>query len=829
MSQQFVEIAVDVPLLQAFSYRVPDALVGRLRPGHMVHVPWRHRSRSGVVLSVEATPPAGLEPEKLKAIQDLIDPEPVVAADIIALARFIAQYYRAPIGEAIALAIPAGLRRDGVRRFRLTEAGRAAMKSAELSQPLQQAMGVLAGQPKGMLGPALVQKSLRYWHLDQAVEQGWLEVDYILSDAKVKVVTETWVKLAEPLPDLDGYRLGSKQKLLVDALKQHACLAMSALRRLSPSARGSLRPLAERGLVRFEEREVIRDPMLAEPITPAGDYPLSEEQQAALEAISRAEGYAPFLLHGVTGSGKTEVYIQAIHRVLAQGKSALVLVPEIALTPQACSVFRGHFKEEVAVLHSGLTEGQRFDAWRRLRAGEARIAIGARSALFAPLPKLGIIVVDEEHDSSFKQGESPRYHARDMALVRGRANQAKVVLGSATPSLEAYELARLGRVQLLKMEQRVGSRGLPGVEIIDMRGQRQQQGGDQSPSADRGAPEDPKAKLIARTLSETLRESLSETLARGEQAIIFLNRRGHSTFVQCAYCGFPLYCPHCSVSLTYHQRSHSLQCHYCDFTQAPPANCPQCGRPDLGLLGVGTEQLTEILAELYPHHVVARLDRDIGSTKKLRKLLDRFRHGQIDILVGTQMVAKGHDIHNVTLVGVVLADLGLNFPDFRASERTFQLLAQVAGRAGRGAQAGRVIIQTLSPEHPALIASQHHDYGAFVKGELELRRQLAYPPFGHLILLRSEAQDPEQAEEAADMIGRAAYAMMPPNVIMLGPAKSPLGRLRGRSRYQIIFKSSERSALRQLVERVLGATEKDRLKRTPGARLVVDIDPQDLL
>lgn len=822
---RFAEVAVDVPLLGAFTYAIPAELAGTLQAGHLVHVPWRQRSRSGVVLRVTNALPQGVKEASVKSIEDILDPTPVLEADVLEMVQFIAHYYRAPIGEAATMAIPAGLRRSGTRVFSLTEAGRA--KGLGNADPaFQRAFEALRNAPE-LPGPELLAKArgLTYAALDLLVGDGLLESRHELERPATTTKTEDLVRLVRR--PMDGVQLGKNQLELLALIEKGGLVPVDTLRTKVANPRASLRGLQRRGYVAFETREVIRDPMLAEPLIEPKLHELTESQTAALSAIGRSLGahkaFKGFLLHGVTGSGKTEVYIRAIRAARAEGQGALVILPEIALTPQFCSVFRSHFGDDVAVLHSGLTAGERFDAWRRLRSGDVGIAIGARSALFAPIPKLGIIVIDEEHDASFKQGESPRYHARDMALMRGKIVGCPVILGSATPSLESYHLSQAGRLDYLAMNDRVGG-ALPEVEIVDMSGR------------------DPKEKLpfgaglveaelmlVRRTLSTRLMQALDETMHRGEQAIILLNRRGHATFVQCVYCGTALYCPNCSVSLTFHKHSRQLRCHYCDFFQRLPNKCEACGRPDLDLLGVGTERLTDLFKKILPGRRIERLDRDTGGGQKLRQLITRFREGKIDVLVGTQMVAKGHDIHNVTLVGVILADLGLNFPDFRAGERTFQLMTQVAGRAGRGERPGSVIIQTLMPDHPALMAAEHHSYDLFAEYEMPIRHELGYPPFRSLTVMRFEATDARLAEDCARAFANVLLVSKSPQVTLLGPAASPLGRIRGRSRFQLMLKSSSRGPLREAIEGAYGALDADLRGRFSQVRVVLDVDAVDML
>jgi primosomal protein N' (replication factor Y) len=570
--------------------------------------------------------------------------------------------------------------------------------------------------------------------------------------------------------------------------------------------KAAIEPLVAMGLVERGTRQLVRDPWQSGAPAPSEPLDPTPGQAAALARLRAAAGegaFRSFLLHGVTGSGKTEVYLQLIADALARGRGAIVLVPEIALTPQLASRFRARFGERVAVLHSGLTDRERYDEWRRLREGQARIALGARSAVFAPVADLAVIVVDEEHDPSFKQEEGVRYHARDVALLRAQRAGALCVLGSATPSLESYALARDGRHVLLELPARATARPLPEVQIVDLRTWRA----------------DPESLLTA-----PLTQAISETLAAGEQVILFLNRRGFATFVVCTGCGHAFRCRDCSVSLTYHRAGDRLRCHYCGHAEPLPIECPECQDPgSIRRFGLGTERIEAALKERFPAARVGRLDRDTAAGTGLRDVLTRVASGDIDILVGTQMVTKGHDFPGVTLVGVLLADAGLSLPDFRASERTFQLLTQVAGRAGRGERPGRVLVQTWAPEHPAIVCARTHDYQAFFRAESAARRELDYPPHGRLIAVRLDGPDPHEVRAVADdLAARARRLAQNPaaaRVGVLGPAEAPLARLKGRTRWHLWARSTDRAALRAFVRRLVHDAAR------PSVRVTIDVDP----
>jgi primosomal protein N' (replication factor Y) len=537
---------------------------------------------------------------------------------------------------------------------------------------------------------------------------------------------------------------------------------------------------------------------------------LNPHQQAALDVLVAAlgKGYSGYLLHGITGSGKTEVYLRLIAQARAQGKGALVLVPEIALTPQLAARFRARFGDDVAVLHSALPAAERLAAWRRLRSGEVGIAVGARSAVFAPVHGLAVVVVDEEHDGSFKQEDGVRYHGRDLAVMRAHQAKAVVVLGSATPSLESFRNVLVGRFRRLLLPTRANpaaaARPLPPVEIIDLR--RHQMGPDQ-------------------LLAPPLVEAVAEALAAGEQTILFLNRRGFSTLMHCPACGAVLRCSSCDVSMTLHRGREKLICHYCGRAAAIPTRCPACKQAALQGLGTGTERVESVVRALFPSARVARLDRDTtdGQRNRLEKLLARVHERQIDILVGTQMVTKGHDFGGVTLVGVLQPDQGMHLPDFRAAERTFQLLEQVAGRAGRGDRPGRIVVQTFCPEHPAIQFLRTHDYEGFVRDELARRESASYPPFSRMIALRLDGRHEASVRAAATSAAAHARAQAGAAVHVLGPAEAPIARLRGRSRYQIWLRGTDRAKLQATARAAAEVT----LPR--DLRLAIDVDPQSVL
>ena len=609
--------------------------------------------------------------------------------------------------------------------------------------------------------------------------------------------------------------LGEVQQRVIAWLLKTREATASDLRHHVGATAAVLRSLEKRGLIEVREVEVVRDPFARQPLAPRASDPVLSDAQAravaTIEATSATGGVV--LLHGVTGSGKTEVYVRAIRAVLQRGKTALVLLPEIALTPQLVSVFRATVDAEIAVLHSGLTPGERFDQWRRIRDGAVSLVIGARSALFAPLRDLGAIIVDEEHDPSFKQSEGVAYHARDLAVLLGHKQHATVILGSATPSLESVHNARAGRYVRVSMPERIAERPMPGVEVIDMR--------DHAP-----IPEDPVSAL----LSEPLQLAVRETVAAGEQAILFMNRRGFAPSVQCRACGEILECRSCDVPVTYHRARNGVRCHYCGFDADRPTACPTCKAEELETVGFGTEQIEHVVEQAFEGLRVARLDRDTSRGRGLMRVLSQFRAHEFDVLVGTQMVTKGHDFPNVTLVGVVDADQSLRFPDFRSGERTFQLLAQVAGRAGRGSRPGRVLVQTWRPEHPVIEAVRQHDFDAFCEDELPFRKRLGYPPYGYTALLRLDGPEAHVLFRFADDLCGYLRTHAPSALRVQGPIDAPIARVRERYRMHVVLQSGERKALHRGAALSVHFREESakRLQRI-GVRLAVDVDPQSML
>ena len=617
---------------------------------------------------------------------------------------------------------------------------------------------------------------------------------------------------ARTLQEQLSRRAPRQADILACLLEEPAC-ELKMLRSRVAGAAAAVKRLQQAGVVEVLHAEDLRRVVPAAAPQAAPPPVLNDAQARALERIEASladpDG-TPILLHGVTGSGKTEVYMRAIAAVLQQGRSAIVLVPEIALTAQLVQRFAARFASALAVLHSGLSGGERFDEWRRLARGDVRIAIGTRSAVFAPTPDLGLIVVDEEHDASYKQEEAPRYHARDVAVVRARRSGAAVILGSATPAVESYHNARQGKYRLVSLPCRVDDRSLPAITLVDQR--------------EHGAPDE-------RVVSGPLREAIAACLERREQSLILINRRGFAAYLQCCDCGSVSYCDHCSVALTYHRGRHRLRCHYCGFSQAVPTLCATCESTALRAQGLGTQQVESVLGALFPAARLARMDRDSTRAKGAhQRILQALEKGDIDILVGTQMIAKGHDYPNITLVGVVSADASLSIPDFRAPERLLQLLTQVAGRAGRGAGAGHVLMQTYRPEHESLAFAREHDFAGFFEHETARRRDLMYPPYARLARLIIESPKADEGEAASRRIGQILQRQVPArsDVDIMGPAEAPITRLHDRYRWHLLVKSASSRALHQCLAAALKEARRQKAVPRP-TRVSVDIDPLSFL
>src|SRR5579871_1381278 len=801
----YIDVSLPVPLDQPFTYSLPETLEHRAKPGCRVLVPFGSRKLTGVILAVHDTPPDAQVREALR----LLDEEPVLDAGLLSLGNWIAAYYCAPLGEVLRSMTPLTGEIRKTKVYSLTEAGEDAAKQLSLNgsadDPAIQVLQALHAKP--LSAATLKTKIPRAANVIHALQKrGFVEVQDLRAErdplrassdrlrAAFAANCPPEVKLNKPERELHAYLdLHPGSHKLADLV--------SVVKGASPAARS----LARKKLVTLETESPLSTLELARP--PRTLNPHQLHAYIEIEAALSMASFQAFLLQGVTGSGKTEVYLKAIDACLALGRSALLMVPEIALTPAMAGEFFHRFGDRVAILHSAFHGSERAEQWRRIRAGHASVVVGTRSAVFAPVQNLGLVVVDEEHDASYKQQETPRYNGRDVAIVRAQGAGAVVVLGSATPSLESRYNAERKKYTLLELPERIEHRPLPQVEVIDMRHEfletRQQA-----------------------TFSRRLLEAIEERLEKGEQTMLLLNRRGFSSFVACRSCGERIQCVNCSVTLTYHRRDRRMLCHYCNYAQKVPSVCPKCGSEYLHFIGTGSEKVEEELHRDFPQARIARMDRDTVSGKRhFESILHGFREGDYDILVGTQMIAKGHDIPNVTLVGVVSADVGLGLPDFRSAERTFQLLTQAAGRAGRGNLPGIVLIQTINPEHYAVRLAGAQDYNAFFEKELNFRRFMRYPPFSAManVLVRAEKQ-----EDALRMSTELGHQLTPPpeNMKIMGPAEAPVPRLKAEFRYQMLIKAGSRKRLNEVLREIQQFSAANKWAATA---LVIDVDPLTLL
>jgi primosomal protein N' (replication factor Y) len=814
-NKSIAEVALPLPLAETFHYTVPPELKGSVKPGMRVTVPFQRRVLTGYVVALLQHSTV----EKLRPIADVPDVLPTFDTHMLDLTRWVSEYYFCSWGEALGCAAPPGSIVEGTRLYRVKALPQF---GAKLSRREQELLALLNEQGERSLAQLQRATGVRALHnaLNQLESKGLVESRHVVPRSKVRPKKVNFVAVLlspeDAMRQIEELRGSAPaQAKLFEAVLHHSEAQPAAtLLKEAGSSWHVLRALERKKLVVVAKKEVLRAPVPESVLAQDIKLVLTDEQQKAYDAVTmavRADQFAVFLLKGITGSGKTEVYLRCIERVIEKGRTIIVLVPEISLTPQTVARFATRFGSRIAVLHSRLGAGERYDEWRRIKRGDAPIVVGARSAVFAPVRDLGAIVVDEEHDGSYKQADAPRYHARDVAIMRAKMSNAVVVLGSATPSLETYHNCERGKFMMLELTSRVTGQPLPTVSVIDMRKQAL----------------DMHARPV---ISLPLQDRIEERLDKGEQVMVFLNRRGYAPFLICARCGYVPMCSRCYVSLTYHSTTDLLQCHYCNASQKVPTICPECGKGKLTLMGVGTQKTERDLRYLFPDARIERMDLDTTSRKGAHeRILTRFMKGEIDILVGTQMIAKGHDFPKVTLVGVVSADVAINIPDFRAGERVFQLLTQVAGRAGRGAEPGEVLIQTYNCEHYSIQAACMHDYDTFYRQESVLRQEANYPPFTRLLHLLFEGEEERDVRRVSGVIGRKLQRLASreklSNVEMLGPAPAPLSKLRNRYRWHIALLSPHVKHLRMLV-----ATAKETHAAEPRkVSLKIDMDALDLL
>src|SRR5271170_2166493 len=816
MTSPFCNVALPVPLRTTFTYAIPESLKGAIQPGSRILVPFRKKSLVGVVVDLTDQPPANV---KLREIARLMEFAPALTPKLIELAQWIANYYLAPIGEVFRSMLPPITELKVHREIALTPSGRAAAESlggGELSHGLTTAESALLQKvnAKNVLAAfaSAAKMGIAAATLQQLQQRGLIEIHERLSETKRKSQTViAWKSLRTE----EGKTLREKEEKVRALLEsERGPLPLPQLLKLAQVSRSLIDHMLAGGFLESWEEPIdpAEDPFDAG-YTPAA-HALNEEQESAMKSIRARFELGEFgvqLLHGVTGSGKTEVYLRCVQETLARGKTAIILVPEIALTlwiGRQCRSWFGAKYEGVAVLHSALSDVERAREWWRVRNGEARVVVGTRSAVFAPLQNLGLIIVDEEQENSYKQEETPRYHGRDVAIVRAKSEGALALLGSATPSLESYHHARGGKYELITMASRVENRALASVEIVDLR-------------------EDFQKTHQTSPISAALHAGIQECLASGTQALVLINRRGYSWSVLCRSCGASVQCVNCSISMTYHKSRNRLECHYCGSIQQVPKACPKCGSQYVYFFGEGSEHLEERLRKEFPGARIARLDRDTARTKRqYQETLGAFAGGALDILVGTQMLAKGHDFQRVTLVGVISADSSLYMPDFRAAERTFQLLTQVAGRAGRGELKGRVLIQTYYPEHYAIQDAVRQDYRGFFDREMQFRKMMAYPPFVALanVIVRDVVL--ERAIQWSRLLSEYFVPHDGKGLRILGPAAAPLARLKKEHRFQFLLKSPKRSVVTKLLSGALAYCD---AKNIPQTAVLVDVDPLSLM
>jgi len=830
----YCEVALPVPLDQTFTYAVRDGQYPQR--GARVIVPFRNEKLIGVVTALATETPKDFEARYLEAV---LDDQPLLSEHLLSLAEWIAQYYLAPLGEVLRGMLPLAAEVRRTVYYRITDLGRDVLARSADGDPANRDVAGRAPQAKrrGKLSPE--DQDLEHRVLTRLAEGESIKVSTLrtATGATLQLLAaltrKKWIARETLAVERDARRTERFAVIIPEARlpaltqKQQAILAelaacggeirLTELRSKNlPSS--TLETLVRRGLVRIEERAAAFH--LGGLESTAGPIRLNEPQTEALAAIVTALGaFQPFLLFGVTGSGKTAIYLAAMQRALDRGLSSILLVPEIGLTPQTAGLLDEAFGSKVALLHSALTPEERSEQWRRIRRGEAPIVVGTRSAIFAPAPNLGLILVDEEHDQSYKQEETPRYNARDVAVMRAKLAGAAVVLGSATPSLESWQNSVQGKYTRIELRKRVMNRPLPEVELVDMRREFQETGHEH---------------LFSRALIEQTQQSL----LRGEQALILLNRRGYSSAVICRACGAKLECQNCAISLTHHKppaedggialAGQRLECHYCGYKRTVPARCPQCDSEHLFYLGAGSQQGEERLQEIFPTARIGRMDRDtVRGRHDLERLLARLRSGEINLLVGTQMIAKGHDVHGITLVGVVGCDHSLTMPDFRAAERVFQLMTQVSGRAGRGELPGRVVVQTYYPDHYAILAASTHDYTSFVDRELKYRRWMHYPPFGVLANVLVQSQKLEEAAGWSSTLGKyLVQNQSTGGVRVLGPCTAPIARIKGVYRFHLILKAASRKALNAVLRDLLAHADEANI---PRRNLVVDVDALRLM
>lgn len=814
-SHNILRIAVTVPVRETYLYSVTDAHRKTASIGQRALVPFRNRKVIGYIVGIEKEGQEGIK--DIRDILDILDKEPLFHKEIVPFFQWVSDYYLYPIGLLIRSALPGGLNVTSFRSARISDDGLKAINSSHIPGNQRELLSWIKSNPGRRLPHQPDTLSL-------LEKKGWVITEDRPVNRTVGPLKKICVRIKDEA-DIKSIRMekadgsGPKnEKEFLELLEKSKTLPLNKISSMFSNGLYLANKWIKAGVMERSSEIFMRNPS-GEILSPSPEpAALFDQQTDALNVITDLLDKGDFsvcLLNGVTGSGKTEVYYRAVKHAIDLGRQGIVLVPEIALVIYVEGIFRSRLGDRVAVFHSGLSAGERYDQWMRMVRGEADVVIGARSALFSPFKRLGLIIVDEEYDPSYKQEESPRYQARDSAIIRGKMENALVILGAGTPSVQSFQNASKGKCRLLSMPERIEKRPLPEIDIIDMKSVKDQ--------GDRDC-----------ILSPTLVKAVKENLASGNQTILFLNRRGFSRVYLCRSCGEPMRCPNCDVTLIYHIRENSLKCHYCDFHSAPPDKCPSCRGGPMKAFGFGTQKLEMELQRLLPEAKIGRMDRDNTRRKgDAFRLLKDFNDGKTDILIGTQMITKGYDFPNVTLVGVVSADLSLGFPDFRSGERTFQLLSQVAGRAGRGERKGKVIIQTFNPENYAIKSARDYDYGAFFVKESELREQLGYPPFSYLACLRLQGNDRSNTEDMTRTLCReirsiiAGWPKRGKELQVLGPAEAPMAKLKGKYRWQILIKGKGTTILHYLLKEV-EKIAKDLLRKS-GVSMIIDVDPYQMM
>jgi len=816
----FAEVVVNLPVRETFTYEIPSRFRGILQKGMRVFVPFGRRKLTGYVVDISENRDPSLT---LKPVEDILDTHPVLSEEILSLTRWIADYYQSSWGEAVKAALPAGLEDESQEILSLSPKGLEALEIGKENEPLLLILDAVKSRSR--ISPKQLRRSLHQgfsaYALARAKEAGFLQSELKIRRSTVQYKYEKQVRVIAPAPDRN-----ETDKLLQRSPRQKAVYedlltgekTISELAQKFPACSAALKKLLEKGLVEINTVKIHRQDEIEEqdPFWMAEAHlPFTPDQEKVFSELKRSLDASEFkacLLHGITGSGKTEIYIRCIHRALELGKTAIMMVPEISLTPQTVNRLQKRFGRNVAIMHSGLSQRERYQEWKKIQEGRVAIVIGARSAVFSPLKNLGVIVIDEEHDSSYKQDSTPRYHARDTAIVRAQAEKAIVILGSATPSMESLANTESGKYQYLSLGKRVLDRLLPVVKITDMRKEKDEY------------------KNFS-ILSGELKTAIRSRLDRREQVFLFLNRRGTANYIFCKECGFVFECPHCSVTLTFHGNENVIRCHYCNYSARAPKTCADCQGEVIRFNGFGTQKLEEETRRLFPQAKITRLDRDTARGKSAFEAMHQLMSaGEIDILIGTQMITKGHDFPNVTLVGVVHADLSLNIPDFRSCERSFQLLTQVAGRAGRGRVPGQVIIQTHKPEHYVFDFVREHDFHKFYEKELAYRKQLNYPPFTRMVALEIESEIETLGESTTRKLKQALSPLISSlnGVELIGPSRAALYRIKNKYRWHLLLRARSARTLQSLLDRLKDHRDLKTLF-SGKVKLIIDVDPINLM